>query len=277
MKFIFLIALAMLTGCSTTRSLNLDLHVPTTKMISPETTGKALGVRAQAGIGATHKLSLARSSQTSTLFSSSPNSVVVDTVPKHSASMTLLGIIDVGVWKRIDISISKTGEGPYNFGGKFLVYGDPSSEVEGVKVSFAGHYGFQTDDEVASSEGLFDSKEEDTAKFTNVTGIIHIKSRGASIIVGKRISPKFMPYFHLYHETYEVESSLHVAGGQSYNLDTNLEHSGLLAGGVVGITEKDFTVIQQIEGGLSKLRISTKPDDDKDLKWSLGYSIGIKF
>ncbi|MBT3585826.1 MAG: hypothetical protein HN509_13050, partial [Halobacteriovoraceae bacterium] len=162
-KSVTCLSFILLFSACGSRSINVDFHLPTHQFLTPETTGEALGVKGSINAHHAHKVSLARTSQSSNVFSSDPGSIDLQTDPKgdNSFGVGLNGA--VGIWDRIDLLINKSNEAPWQGGLQVQVLGSPDRKTLGLKLSIAGYAGYQSDREVASDD--FGSSSSESDKF----------------------------------------------------------------------------------------------------------------
>jgi len=267
--FFNILFLLLLVSCSHS-SLNVDFHFPTARMQIPETTGGRVmdadadvkSVRLTMDAHSAANVSLGRSDQSKSIFSGNIGAVVIDDEKEITSSGGLGLGLQIGVKKRLDIVIKKSNEAPYEFGLQYQLMGVPGRKEKGFKLSISATVGFQTDEEV-STEWFADEDDE----YDNVTAKTEISSSNISLIMGYRMSKKFLPYINIFYDHYTVESNLVITGGTSHNFDTNGEQTGVLIGFALG----SGSGYLQLEGGVTKVKVGGA-SDYKDLDtFAIGF------
>ncbi|HAZ13541.1 MAG: hypothetical protein A2X86_13500 [Bdellovibrionales bacterium GWA2_49_15] len=249
--FIRCLMLFVFVSCGSSK-LDVDFHSPTVRFQTPETTGKTLGLRGQAGFGSSHKVSMARTRQTKDLINNTPSAIVFDRNVEYSVSNEFGYGVDVGILSRLDFIFSKRSESHYRFGGKFQFFGKPGGVENGLKLAVMGTYGYKKERDV-SKAGIFDKAED----FDTVTGNSTLKSTDYGGLIGYRASPQFLVYVLGFQDENKVHSTISVQTQSDINLENEFKTRGINLGAeILQAAQGDVAVkglFLNLEGGLSEI------------------------
>jgi hypothetical protein len=266
----FLVPLLLLTlySCSSS-SLNVDYHIPMIRSFSAETLGEKGAFSVMGSGHSNHQVSVLRSSQSASVFSSTPSAVTIDRETQSSVS---LGMGIQGAYalvERLDLFLAKNNEAPYEIGTQFQFLGEKGSVGKGFKASIWGSVGAQVDNEDESTLSLGDN----SSKLDNVEAKTDIASRSFGLVVGHRLHEKLLIFTHFMHQFYEADSNLKINNGITVNKKQEAEQWA----GSLGLRFNEAGLkgaFGQIEGGISRLRLSNGP---KDSHKSVAFSAGASF
>jgi|GEM_PF-5656833 len=236
-----------LTGCATS-TLNLDSHVPSALFFSPESSGGFLNGRGQFLVGSAHKESLGRSTQTATIFSSSPSAVVVETTPEQTANMSLGAALNLGLLSRFDLFLEARTEAPTRLGVQYQVLGSKFGD-NGFKFSLISSVGYNKDKDVGRKDSWGDQSE----KLSNVSGQMRDRSWSGGFSTGLRFSPSFLTFVSANYQEDDFQGDLSIQGGNSYSMIDLTQTTTAVVGAELSTGEKPNKLYLHAEVGLSKI------------------------
>lgn len=230
MKNILLIfALIILNSCAT-RDLDIDIDIPTaTFSMSPENIGKPGSFEFLVKGFGTYDLELGGSTQSKTIFSSSPGSVVIENDnPTMQGGVSFGGGAGITVVKYLDIIAGKNLQGVYEIGTKVCLFYQCLSDTEGFKAAIYGTIGYDDEDETSNDSFFSDDDNED--EFQNVSAFVKQNSRTAGLILGHRFNETSLIMLNLSYSYYRIRSTINVEQNQSFDLGGRVENIAAVVG-----------------------------------------------
>lgn len=255
-------------SCSSS-SLNVDFHIPMTRSFSPETLGEQGMFGIMGAYHSNHQVSVMRSHQSASIFSSTPSAVVIDQESQSTVSSGMGVQGSLGIFSRLDVFLAKNNEAPFEAGLQWQFLGEQGSKGTGLKASIWGSVGFQEDNEDESTTSFGDN----SSKLDNVEAKTEIASRAIGILLGHRFNDKWLVFTQFLHQFYAAETDLKVTGGVSVNKKIDTEQNAASLGFRLGQADKAL-IFFQLEGGISTLRVQRGPTDTHR---SLAATVGANF
>tara|TARA_R110002072_G_scaffold64203_4_gene159594 strand:- start:38177 stop:38977 length:801 start_codon:yes stop_codon:yes gene_type:complete len=260
----FLFLLFLISSCAV---LDIDYHMPMTKFDTSETIGSEIlenseyKFQVQAGIGATHKVTLAEVIDP-IIFNETVNDKSSIDSSVHLNSAATIGIIP-----RLDISLRVGIDTPPIFGAKFQFLG--SGEVkrkEGWSGSIVMKAGGGEKD-----EGRLTTRNSTSSDVRTYSAKVDFKTYESSLIFGHRINRSTLFYFNNFYTYYDVTGDLTSTTLASVNVNGISRQYGSLIGGKFHSKNNVFLII---EGGLVK---ATWENQASSTDGAYGLSLGLNF
>ncbi len=244
--FIFLFA-----SCST---VNVDYHMPSTFLLSPETQGEAFkSGEVGMNINTAHKVSLARTFEVDLFNLTDGASVDTNNEITSSFGIGLKG--SLGLWDRIDLYGHSNHDATSAFGFKVQVYGDSLRlKSEGLKIAIAIGYGSGEESE-GNDINLKNTNSGNS--FEAVNAKIKLKNKEAILLIGQRLSERLLLYTNIHYIHFDVDSTLKTGSGGVFDLSTSSIQKGVNLGLVFHTNDMKPGIKLTAEAGYSmaKLRL----------------------
>jgi hypothetical protein len=268
MNYVLLLLLATLYGCATSK-LDVDTNIPSVLFFSPETSGPPLSGKISFLAGSSHQVSLARSTQSATVFSSNPTAVVVHTNTELGASWTAGLAASLGIFKRLDITLEDRVDAPMRAGLQWQVIG-PEYKKTGFKFSLLSSVGYYKDKETAQKNSWGDQSE----KLSNVTSETKDRTWSAGFSSGLRLHEAILFFVSGNYQEDDLISNLVIVGGNSYNLSNLTKTTTGVCGLELNKSFKDLDMFIHAEVGLSQV---VDRAELKELRRVWGIAMGGHF
>lgn len=264
-KFSFLIfSFLLFVSCS---RVNVDYHMPSTPLLTPETTGKFFKLYGEMDIHSATKVSVGRSFE-SLLFGGGAS---IDTSKERKTSYAPGLNAGLGIFKRLDLYIKYPHDAPKLVGLKFQFIGAPARESKkGFKMAMAFAYGKNSDHE--SNERI--TSTQSGSNFEDVDANLDTDQREYILLMGYRGNADTLYYSQFFYSKYRARAVLTTGSGQTFDLSTTSEISGISLGCQLGEYQSSLSPYVKGEIGYSRSHVQFI---DKHDHLSLGLVIGVYF